>query len=155
MELTKQHVLEFIRTQKQMVVATFGAEPWIATVYYTFDNDLNLYFLSDPATLHCKHIEQNNTVAVAIADSDQDIAAKKRGLQLIGEAKQISSAEKIRHALGMWKEFLNVEDPELSYESMAKKTITGRMYKITPKRIKLFDQELFDVEDGQEPILEL
>lgn len=38
---------------------------------------------------------------------------------------------------------------------MINNTITGRMYQITPKKIKFFNQELFDVEDGKEPILEL
>jgi len=43
----------------------------------------------------------------------------------------------------------------LSLENMLKKVVTGRMYVIKPKRIKLFDQKLFDVPDGEEPVLEL
>lgn len=155
MELMRQQVLDFLAKYKLMSVATFGDFPWIASVYYTFDNDLNLYFLSSPSTLHCKQIEKNNSVAVSIADSHQEIAAMKVGLQVSGTAQRISGASKIMHALKVWKQSLGVEDPELSYENMIKRVIHGRMYKITPKRIKLFDQKLFPVEDGEEPVLNL
>lgn len=155
MELNKELVLSFLRKHKLMSVATFGKYPWIASVYYTFDKDLNIFFLSSPDTLHCQHIEANPRVAVSIADSSQDINKPKKGLQLYGNAKQISGMEKIRHTLKLWKKSLGSLNHKLSYENMAKKIIKGRMYMIIPKRIKLFDQELFQVEDGQEPVLEL
>lgn len=155
MELKKQQVLDFLAKYKLMSVATYGEFPWIASVYYTFDNDVNLYFLSSPTTLHCKQIEKNNKVAVSVADSDQDIGALKRGLQISGIAARISDAKKLIHALRIWKQSLGVKDPELTYENMIKKVIHGRMYKITPKKIKLFDQKLFPVEDGEEPVLNL
>lgn len=155
MKLTKNHVLDFLKDQKLMSVATFGKHSWIASVYYSFDNSLNLYFLSDPATLHCRQIDKNPHVAVSIADSRQKVTQLKRGLQIYGIAKQISGALKMKHTLRSWKEALNVKDKELTYTNMLKKVIKGRMYQISPKRIKLFDQKLFPVEDGQEPVLEL
>ncbi|PIZ66332.1 hypothetical protein CO051_05340 [Candidatus Roizmanbacteria bacterium CG_4_9_14_0_2_um_filter_39_13] len=122
----------------------------MASVYYTFDKDLNLYFLSAPSTLHAKQILQNSQVAVSIADSHQGILSKKRGLQISGEAHQISGTAKIKHVLQPWKSALGVVDPTLTH-----KVATGKMFKIMPKKIKLFDQELFKVEDGMEPVLEL
>ena len=139
-----------------MQVATYGDDqPWIASLYYSFDKDLNIYFLSSPSTLHCKHIKKNPQVAVAITDSNQGVSAKKKGLQMSGTAKQISDVAKVKFALNLWKDFLKVEDGGLTYENMIKKVVSGRMYKIIPKKIKFFNQELFDVEDGEEPILEL
>lgn len=131
-------------------MATNGEFPWIATVYYTFDSELNLYFLSDPTTLHAKQILHNPKVAVAIADSNQDIKKPKRGLQLWGKVEQIKGIEKVKFALQMWKTNLGVIDPKLTI-----KAVTGSMFKITPKRIKLFDQDLFKVADGKEPVLEI
>jgi len=155
MQLTKQHVLDFLKTNKLMQVATMGDFPWIATVYYSFDNELNLYFLSSDKTLHVKQIKKNPKVSIAIADSHQDINKPKKGLQISGLAEEVSGVEKIKHALSLWKDFLSVNNPKLTYENM-KKGLTGKIYKITPKRIKLFDQELFkDADDGEEPVLEL
>ena len=150
MKLTKKHVLDFLKEQKQMSLATYGDFPWIATVYYTFDNDLNIYFLSDPSTLHCRQIAKNNKVALAITNSNQNINKPKRGLQISGVAEQLSSAEKVTLALKMWKQYLDVRDPKLTY-----KAVKNSMYRIVPKRIKLFDQELFKVPDGKEPVMEL
>lgn len=155
MKLTKQHILEFLKQNKLMTVATYGDHPWIASVYYSFDEDLNLYFLSDPATLHCKQIAKNPLVAVSIADSTQKVGDLKKGLQLYGTARQISQVHKIQHALRSWKDALSVTNPKLTYQNMVKKVISGRMYKITPKKIKHFNQALFQVEDGKEPVLEL
>jgi len=148
--LTKELVRRFLAEHNLMAVATFGSFPWIASVYYTFDRDLNIYFLSDPATLHAKQILQNSQVAVAIAASRQDINKPKRGLQLSGVAKQIHGLAKVKHALRLWKRNLDVVDPQLTV-----KVVKCSMFKITPKRIKLFDQKLFPVPDGQEPVLEL
>ena len=61
-----------------MVVATYGSHPWIATVYYTLDQDLNIYFLSDPNTIHCRQIAKNPKVAITIADSPQRPTSKKK-----------------------------------------------------------------------------
>lgn len=156
LRLSKEVVLDFLSRHKLMTVATYGIDhPWIASVYYSFDRDLNLYFLSDPLTLHCRQITSHERVAVAIADSRQAVESLKRGLQLWGVAKEVSGAGKIKHALRLWKDMLKISNKELSYENMLKKVIKGKIYKITPKRIKLFDQERFPVEDGQEPTLEL
>jgi uncharacterized protein len=153
MELTKQQVLDFLAEHKLMAVATSGDFPWIASVYYSFDRDLNLYFLSAPSTLHCKQIEKNNRVAVSIADSHQEVSKLKKGLQISGIVEQISGMAKVKHALSLWKSSLGVNDPEITYENMVSKIVKGRMYVIKPLRIKLFDQRLFPVEDGEEPVL--
>jgi uncharacterized protein YhbP (UPF0306 family) len=81
--LTKEMVLAFLKEHKLMTVASFDNFPWIATVYYTFDKDLNIFFLSDPSTLHAKQIIQNPKVAAAISDSHQDINKPKRGASTV------------------------------------------------------------------------
>jgi len=155
MEKDKQLGLikEYIQSQYQMVIATTGDHPWIATVYYSFDDELNLYFLSNPATIHCQQILQNPQVAVSIADSPQPANAKKIGVQIYGLAEQISGEKKITHALNLWRKSLNVTSDAYTYKGMMSKLIDGRMYMVTPKKIKFFNQELW--EEGEEPLIEL
>jgi len=153
-ELTEDLIREYLGKNKLMVVATYGSEhPWIAAVYYSFDEDLTLYFLSAPTTFHCRQIEENPQVAVSIVDSTQKVTEEKKGLQIYGVAEQVSSTKKIQHALRSWRDALNVTGTEITYEAMMKDVIKGRMYKIAPKKIKFFNQELFPVEDGEEPVL--
>jgi uncharacterized protein YhbP (UPF0306 family) len=149
-KLTKKMVLDFLAEGKQMAIATYGDHPWIATVYYVFDGNLNIYFLSSQKTLHVKNILRNQEVAIAIAAGNQPISKPKRGLQMYGVAEQIYGLEKVKYSLKLWKTNLSVINPALTA-----KAVNGKMFKVVPKRIKLFDQTLFKVEDGSEPVLEL
>lgn len=155
MKLTKILILDFLKQHKLMTIATYGTHPWIAQVYYSFDQELNLYFLSSPRTLHSKQIVKNKKVSAAIADSRQKPSDLKKGLQIYGIAKQIRSRAKIKHALRLWKDALSVKNPEQTFENMIKKPTEGTMYQLTPKKIKFFNQELFKMKDGKEPILEM
>ena len=81
MELTKKHILEYLKQHNLMQLATYGeSHPWIASVYYSFDQDLNLYFLSSPKTIHCKQIKEKSQVSVAITNSSESISGDKKGL---------------------------------------------------------------------------
>ncbi|MFZ1720991.1 MAG: pyridoxamine 5'-phosphate oxidase family protein [Microgenomates group bacterium] len=148
-----EHISDFIKSNTQMTIATYGDSPWIATVYYSSDDALNLYFLSDPDTIHCHHIKVNPNVAVSIADSPQAPSSNKIGLQISGIAEQISDKKKIVHALDLWRKTLGVTSNAYTYAGMMKKAIKGRMFKVTPNKIKFFNEELW--EEGSEPVVEL
>ncbi len=122
-----RQIKKFIASKYQMVFATYGEHPWIATLYYSSDEDLNVYFLSNPETLHCKQIVENPHVALSIADSPQEPSSKKKGIQIYGISEQISDKQKIIHALSLWKKTLNVTSESYTYEGMMKKLTDGRM----------------------------
>lgn len=148
-----EHIKKYLSSHYQMAVATSGRFPWICTVYYSIDNDLNIYFLTSPSTIHGKQIAKNPKVAVAISDAPQSPNSKKKGLQIYGLCKQISGARKVTHAITLWNKTLGVTSKDYSYEGMIKKAISGRMYKITPKKIKFFNEDL--AEEGKERLIEL
>lgn len=113
--LTKKDVLDFLSTKQLMVLATYGNEPWIASVFYSFDEQLNLYFISSPSTIHGKQMEKNNKVAAAIVDTNQQPSDLKRGLQIYGIVEKVSGINRVRHALRLWKNFLNIQRPDISF----------------------------------------
>lgn len=90
---------------------------------------------------------------MSIAESPQDPNSKKKGLQIFGIAEQISGERKVTHALTLWKNTLGVTSSAYTYAGMVKKTINGRMYKVTPKKIKFFNEELW--EEGKEETIDL
>lgn len=152
-EQTMVEIKKYLESHFQMAVATSGRFPWICTVYYSIDSDLNIYFLTGPLTIHGKQIAKNPKVAVAISDAPQSPNSKKKGLQIYGLCKRISGARKVTHAITLWKQTLGVTSKDYSYEGMVKKAISGRMYKITPKKIKFFNEEM--AEEGKELLIEL
>ncbi len=146
-------IKQFLDSHFQMVLATNGSHPWICTVYYTTDKDMNIYFLTSPKTIHGKQIAKNPKVAIAVADAPQAPASSKKGLQIYGVCKQISGMHKVTYAVNLWKKALGVTSSDYSYEGIMKKAISGRMYKVTPKQLKFFNEELW--EEGEEPLIKL
>lgn len=147
-----EYMKKYLADHFQMVLATSDTFPWISTLYYSFDDQMNIYFLTSPDTIHGKQLKSNPKVAIAIADSPQNPTAKKKGLQIYGLCEQISGARKVTHAITLWKRTLGVTSNDYSYEGMIKKAISGRMYKVTPKKVKFFNEELW--EEGKERLLE-
>lgn len=135
---------KYLGTQKLMSVATFGGTPWIANVYFVHDKELNLYFLSKHWREHCLAIEKNNQVAVAIADSHQPIFKPQKGIQVMGTAKSVNVISSLEWMFKMWNKLIaqskgeRLTDPKKFLEAR-----TSKIYKITPKRIKFFNTELW------------
>ena len=69
-------------------LATVGpnGESHISTAFFACSELLDLYFLSDPATLHCKNIADRPSVGVTVFDTHQQWGELLQGLQLLGEA---------------------------------------------------------------------
>jgi uncharacterized protein YhbP (UPF0306 family) len=74
-----------------LTLATQGAEgPHAAPVFFAADDDLRLYFFSDPHSQHGRHLAQDRRAAVAFYPPSQDWR-EIRGLQMQGQVQQIES----------------------------------------------------------------
>ena len=148
-----ENIKHYLVDHVQMSASTSGEFPWIFTAYYATDNDLNIYFLTGPGTIHGKQLVSNPKVAVAIADAPQELQSKKAGLQLSGICSLLTEESEVRSALELWRTKLNVANPDYTWEGMQTGKISGRMYKITPKKLKFFNEAL--QEEGKEKLIEL
>jgi nitroimidazol reductase NimA-like FMN-containing flavoprotein (pyridoxamine 5'-phosphate oxidase superfamily) len=75
---------------------TDGETPWVATIEYIRGDDGTFYFFSTTDSRHARHIDANETVAVAIWSSDQpeyspDMDGALNGVQIRGEARRLSA----------------------------------------------------------------
>ena len=89
MEGMRQRFTELLSVST-MTLATYGAdgEPHAAPVFFVADEDLHLYFFSEPGSQHSRDIALNPSVALAIYPetlSWQEI----RGLQLRGKVQEV------------------------------------------------------------------
>ena len=76
-------------------LATAGEEgPWAAAVFYAHEG-CALYFLSAPASRHCRNIAQNPRVSATIQEDYADWREIK-GVQLEGLASRLSGDEEKR-----------------------------------------------------------
>ncbi len=125
-----------------MTLATFDKKPWVCTVYYANDSDLNLYFVSSPKSKHCKDIERNSNVAIAIFDSHIKNSEKKGGIQLQGIVKKISDWKETERVLKMWNKKNPGMEKVITVEKMKSGEVSSRIYKVIPTYIKYFNQRL-------------
>lgn len=96
----RTRVEEVIETSDYLALGTSaGGEPWIAPIEYFRDAEGNFCFFSTTDSRHARHIEQNDTVAVAIWSEDQpeeyspDLDAFLNGVQIRGTAYRVPEDE--------------------------------------------------------------
>lgn len=76
------------------LATTDGETPWAAPLEYIRDDDGTFYFFSTESSRHARHIEANETVAVAIFSPDQpeygpERSAPLNGVQIRGKARRL------------------------------------------------------------------
>lgn len=146
MELRKL-IEDYLKEAKMLQVATTkDDQPWACTVYFAFDEELNLYWISKLSCRHSEEIRNNEKVAgvIVLPHTPGD---KVRGLQLQGIAKELSKDELVSgmkyyaKRFGMKPERVNT-------------IIDGSdghiCYKIKPTLYVLFDEANFSDDPRQE-----
>jgi uncharacterized protein YhbP (UPF0306 family) len=115
-----------------------------ANAFFAYTQMLELYFLSDPESVHCTNLRTNSSLAVSVYDSTQRNFAGPgdRGIALYGrcgetKGKDAKRAEKTYgdrfSPYTAWR-----EGP--GYDKEAQK---WRFYRFASSRIKVFDEPRF------------
>src|SRR5437660_6263418 len=65
----------------------------INTAYFSYDDDLTFYFVSDLKTQHSKNLKYSACAAVTVFDSRQPWDSFHKGLQLFGKSWRASAKE--------------------------------------------------------------
>jgi uncharacterized protein YhbP (UPF0306 family) len=141
----RQLIEEYYDSCKIMQLATVsGNRPWLCTVNFCFDNELNLYWTSTKARRHSKEINANPQVAVAIVKDP----VRKQALQIVGEAFEVEGNDLDRVNKLYGDKF--GEKPERLAEVRAN-TLNGRAYWVfKPTVVSLWDEVNFPDNPKQE-----
>ena len=143
-------IVEYLTEAKLMQIATVKAnKPWVATVWYVHDEDLNLYFISKRARRHSLEIKENLNVAGAIVKPHTVGSGEKvRGLQFEGTAEEARGAI-LRKAWGLYlAKYPSAE--KVPIEHLEDPTLKATYYVVKPKLIVLFDEINFPDSPRQE-----
>jgi uncharacterized protein YhbP (UPF0306 family) len=148
MHTVEKLIRQYLAQKHIMQLSTAsGNQPWICTVWFVADDHANLYWASWPERRHSQEIDSNPKVAAAIVVQDAR-GQKGVGIQVEGTAQQITEldsikpiAEKYAEKFGRSKEWV---------EKFANAQTKHRLYKLTPARFVLFDEEHFPSNIGQE-----
>lgn len=141
-------IQEYLQQARLMQVATAkDNQPWTCSVYFAYDNGLNLYWISLPSTRHSQEIKSNDKVAGTIV-LPHNPGDKVRGLQFEGVAKELTTGEEFHHALDTYAARMGMKDERK--ENIAEGKDGHNVYMIKPTLFVLFDAFNFPVSPRQE-----
>lgn len=135
----RERILEVLNKTHLMSLGTCDNEgPWVADIIFIYDEDFNLYWMSDADTRHSRAILNNANVAGSITYSTKS-KEPNFGIQFEGVAEQLPGVQfqlLVKHLAKR-----AYPKPKLSH---AKKILDGDLwYKVTPSKIFLIDEENF------------
>lgn len=134
----KELVIEVLEKGYLMSLATYDESVWVADVIYIFDEDLNIYWMSDPEARHSVAIIKNNKVAGTITNSGQ--GQDNEGIQFSGIAEKIEGDRYdlvVKHFAKRKKEIPLENEDVLQGDSW---------YILRPDNVELIYEKLFGFE---------
>ncbi len=149
-EKLKQLVMDYLTEAKLMQLATStGPKPWIATVWYVNDKNMNLYFTSRRLRRHSMELEKNHNIAGAIVQPHTGGSGDKvRGLQFEGTARECNEEEfKAANELYRKKYTSAARVPP---KSEGTGNAIAAFYIVKPSLLVLFDEINFPEQPRQE-----
>ena len=137
--MKRVRVMYSVPRGRMMQIATAsGDQPWICTVYFVEDDDLNLYWLSFPTRRHSQEIAAHNKVAVAVPIKfDKPVI----GIQAEGVAEPVTDGRVVADVMRSYVERYN--SGQQFYDLFVKGQNQHVMYKFTPSKYVLFDEVSF------------
>lgn len=135
----RDRIERFLSQRRVLTLATAAdGEPWTCTLAFAPDDDLDLYFLSDPSTRHCRQIATDPRVAVALHDPDTvGDRSRARGLQAVGTATRLRDGSTLAGLVAFARRF------EASFSRLrdAVHVRGAGVYRVELERAWLLDRE--------------
>ena len=133
----KKIVEEYLAKTRMLQIATcIDDQPWNVTVYFAYDDDLNIFWISKKATRHSQEIMKNPKVAGILVYDQQPSQKTIKGLSFEGIA-EVLNGEDEEKASKIYIEQLNREQTLL--EDIRSGKNPHKIYRIKPKRFVLID----------------
>ena len=139
-------IRSYLPQGRTMQIATVdGDQPWICTVYFVEDEELNLYWLSFPTRRHSREIAKHSKVAVAVPIKfDKPVV----GIQAEGAAETVADKEVI--AAVMQRYVAKYNSGQQFYDNFVAGRNQHVLFKFTPSTYVLFDEVNFPTDGRQE-----
>ena len=133
----KARVKEILEKTHLMSIATYDdGGVWVSDVIFVYDDDLNVYWMSDPDVRHSQAISKNTSVAGTITYTTK-ANEHNLGIQFSGIAKKIDGTRydlAVKHSTKR-----NHPEPKESDDFLQ----GDSWYMLTPNKIELIDEENF------------
>ena len=133
----RERLYIFLSEHNTMTLATVAdtATPHACALFYAADAEMNLYFLSEPKTLHALHIGDGAAVAITVEQNNQSWTGI-RGLQLSAFAQPCTEASLMERARQVYSRRFPFVG---KVETLSGPLSRARYYCVTPDWIRFID----------------
>lgn len=144
-------IRDYLKESKLMHLATsVNNQPWLCHVWFSYDKNLNIYFISKPYRRHVKELLKQPKVAGGMVNIKLvGLGQKVRGLSFQGKAEEVKGAGLLKAYscyVGRWPK----AKKNLNIKAIISRGVGSRIYRIRPKTFVLFDEVNYPEEPRQE-----
>lgn len=144
----KNLIEDYLKKATLMQVATSrNHQPWACSVYFAYDESMNLYWISKADRRHSKEIRNNKKVAGTIVLPHKS-GDKVRGLQFQGVSKELSNKTEVKSALKYYSKRFKLSSERV--KAIIENTDGHVCYSIKPSLFVLFDEVNYPTDPRQE-----
>ena len=119
----------------------------INTAFFAYSPNFELYFLSDPGSLHCRNLVANPSMAMTIFNSSQNWDAPGRGIQLFGRGHRTRGRQAARAENAYGSRFPAfrrwLEGTHRAERRQAALLRSYALFRFLPTRVKILDEAEF------------
>jgi len=141
----RKSIIRILRDSGLCSMATLDPRnrPHINTAYFCYRglDDLEIFFLSDIKSRHCRNLSRNPSMAMTIFRTNQPWDSPGRGLQLFGSCSQTEGklAERVYAkrfpSYARWMSSTKKDEKKL-----AEQLRSYRFYRFLPRQLKVLDE---------------
>lgn len=140
----KKHLVACMQSTEYCCLATVDkAGVWSNPVYFAWDENFSLYFISQPHSRHMQNLAKDGRIAVSIYSTAQSTFDDVAGIQLEGKAQILSEKSEIEKARAAYAG-RKYSDPTEGEKDPYLHSPEWLFVKIVPEHIYYFDTRFFD-----------
>ena len=146
----KSRLTDCLRATEYLCLATVDTEQgtWSNPVYFSWDNQAALYFISLSSSRHMKNITKDARISAAIYPTNQSTHGDVFGIQLTGNARILETTEEITSAYQQYYHRVHPETDQSIGSPLSSFLAKNswRLVQILPNEIYYFNTEFFPEE---------
>lgn len=115
-------------------------------IYFAFNNDLEIVFVSDKDTKHAENIEKNSKVSIVVYNEPDAYGSNHQGIQIHGICAQASGLNLVECWHLYTKRFPVYATMIKNVDQIANKLVKSRIFTVKVTSLKILDVPTFGKE---------
>lgn len=137
----KAQAKKIVQNNIYMAIATASKEgkPWISPVFYAFDKNYNLFWVSNKNSLHSILLRKNPQAAIVIFDSSVE-EGDGQGVYFEVDVEELSDEKELNHAMEILGKRVTKDEFRVKKINDVTEDAIWRIYKASPTKTSVLTE---------------